>query len=463
MARKSDILLEKIRNHESFAGSEMLNLIFLLSVPSVLAQITSTLLFYIDAAMVGSLGAEASASVGIIETTTWLFGSMTSAAAMGFSVQVAHRIGANDFTGARSVFRQALVVSVAFAVLVAGLGLAIAPHLPYWLGGGSDIAEKASIYFSIFALSLPFYQVYNLSCSMLRCSGNMLVPSVMSVMMCILDALFNYFFIFKLGLGVPGAALGTSLSIVISCLITAWFAVVRSKVLGLFQEKGRWRPTRPVLRKALKISLPMAAQYIMMNGAQVVSTLIVAPLGNVAIAANSLAITAESLCYMPGYGIGEAATTLVGQSLGAGERTLCRSFAHRAVALGMLIMALMGLIMYVLAPEMIAVMSPVEAIRSLGAEVLRIEAWAEPMFAASIVCYACFVGAGDTLKPACINLGTMWGIRLSLAALLAPHYGLRGVWFGMAVELSMRGLLMLIRLVRGNWYRKIKPAVNAAN
>lgn len=453
MARKSDLLLKKIRNHETFSRGEMLHLIALLSMPAVLAQITSTLIFYIDAAMVGSLGAEASASVGIIETTTWLFGSLTSAAAMGFSVQVAHRIGASDFVGARTVLRQAVVVTICFATLAALLGVGIAPFLPYWLGGGSDIASMASVYFAIFACSLPFYQIHNLSCSMLRCSGNMLVPSVMSVILCVLDALLNYLFIFKAGLGVTGAAMGTALAIITSSGVTSWFALVRSSVLGVTREKGRWRPQREVVQKALKISLPMAAQNIMLNGAQVVQTLIIAPLGNIAIAANSLAITAESLCYMPGHGIGEAATTLVGQSLGAGEHGLVRSFARRSVLLGMGVMALMGFIMYVLAPEMIGLMSPVSAIRELGTEILRIEAWAEPMFGAAIVCCACFVGAGDTLKPAAINLGTMWCIRLTLAALLARDYGLQGVWFAMAGELTIRGLLMITRLVRGNWIK----------
>lgn len=178
-----------------------------------------------------------------------------------------------------------------------------------------------------------------------------------------------------------------------------------------------------------------------------------APLGNIAIAAHSFAITAESLCYMPGYGIGDAASTLVGQTYGAGRFRLCRSFAHLTVGMGMIVMAVMGLVMYVFAPEMIAVLSPVEQIRTLGAEVLRIEAFAEPFFAASIVTYSAFVGAGDTLWPSVFNLGSMWFVRLTLAALLAPHYGLRGVWVAMATELTFRGVLFLLRLWKGRWLK----------
>ena len=192
-----------------------------------------------------------------------------------------------------------------------------------------------------------------------------------------------------------------------------------------------------------------------MNGAQVVSTMIVAPLGNFAIAANSFAVTAESLCYMPGYGIAEAATTLVGQSVGAKRKELCKSFAYMTIFIGMAVMAFMGVVMYIFAPEMIGMLSPVPEIRELGVAVLRIEAFAEPFFAAAIVAYSVCVGAGDTFKPSLINLGSMWFVRLTLAYALASTYDLRGVWFAMAVELTFRGSMFLIRIYLGSWLRNI--------
>lgn len=196
---------------------------------------------------------------------------------------------------------------------------------------------------------------------------------------------------------------------------------------------------------------PIAIQSILMSGAQIVSTLIVAPLGNIAIATNSFAITAESLCYMPGFGIGDAATTLVGQTYGANRMDLCKNFAHMTVGLGMVVMTFMGAVMYIFAPEMIGLLSPVEEIRVLGTEVLRIEAFAEPFFAAAIVTAAVCVGVGDTLKPAIINLVSMWMVRLTLAYWLSQSMGLKGVWIAMAIELTFRGILFLIRLFRGKF------------
>lgn len=457
--KRNEALMASIRNGLPMTRREKVNLIIGLSIPSILAQITNVLMFFIDASMVGHLGEEASASIGLVESTTWLLGSVMGASAMGFSVMVAHFIGANDFVKARQVLRHAFVCGIVFATALMLMGVAIHTSLPFWLGGKADIAPAASNYFLVISLSLPFMLLFHLSCDMLKSAGNMHVPSVMSVVLCVLDVMYNYFFIYFLGLGVMGAAVGTALAYVTVSLPATWITVRKNKILALRQDAEPFRWVWDYVRNAVKISLPMAIQSVLMSGAQIVSTRIVAPLGNIAIASNSFAITAESLCYMPGYGIGEAATTLVGQTFGAGRKNLCKNFAYLSVALGMTVMAFMGAIMYIFAPEMIGVLSPVTAIRELGTTVLRIEAFAEPFFAASIVAYYVCVGAGDTLRPAIINLVSMWCVRLTLAAWLAKDYGLKGVWTAMAIELTFRGTMFLIRLFRGKWLNKIKEPV----
>ena len=455
-SKKSSELLELIRYGKPMTNSQKLNLIYQLSIPSILAQITSVMMFFIDQAMVGRISVEAAAACGLVESSTWLCGSMTTAASMGFSVQVAHFIGANDFSKARAVFRHALLCTFIFSMVVGCTGLLISRQLPFWLGGGDDIASDATIYFGIFMLVMPFFQLSNLSGAMLKCSGNMRIPSMMSIAMCVMDVTFNFIFIFVFHLGVLGVAMGTGLAIIIGGCVQAYYAICRSEILSLYRVAEKFSFCWDYLRNALKIGAPMAVQSILMSGAQIVSTMIVAPLGNISIAANTFAITAESLCYMPGYGIGEAATTLIGQSMGASRLDLCKSFARMSVYSGMIVMALMGAVMYVLAPELMALMSPVQEIIDLGASVLRIEAFAEPMFAASIVCYSVFVGAGDTLKPAVMNLGSMWLVRLTLAALLAKDYGLRGVWTAMAIELIFRGVIFLWRMFSGKWMKSMK-------
>ena len=167
------------------------------------------------------------------------------------------------------------------------------------------------------------------------------------------------------GLGVVGAALGTGFAEVVVAVVMIWFLCRKSPELKLTGEKGSFAPRREVLWEALRISTPLALEHAVICGAQIMTTVIVAPLGVFAIAANSFAITAESLCYMPGYGISDAATTLVGQSVGARRKHLCMRFANITVVMGIAVMGVMGVIMYVFAPEIIGVMTPVGKSASL--------------------------------------------------------------------------------------------------
>lgn len=441
-----------------------------LAAPAVLAQLSNIIMQYIDASMVGRLGADGAASVGLVLSSLWLFWGICSSVTVGFSVQVAHRLGAKEQGNARNVVRQGIVSVLVVSIVMTALGLAIAPWLPRWLGGEENICRDASLYFAVWMAGLPIVTMSYLSGGVLRSAGNMKVPTVLNIIMCVLDIAFNWFLIFPsrhihifdvsvfvpgAGLGVLGAALGTVCAEAVIGAVMFWYMVRRQPDIRLKgSEKGIWKPTKDILKKARNISIPMALEHTIFCGAQVMITVIVAPLGVVAIAANSFAVTAESLCYMPGYGIGDAATTLVGQSYGAKRPELVRRFCHLSVGLGVVIMTLMGAAMYLAAPVMMEIMTDVEVICSLGTEVLRIEAWAEPLYAASIVAYGAFVGVGDTMIPAIMNFGSIWAVRIPLAAILAPLMGLRGVWIAMAVELSFRGVIFLWRMFSGKWLKK---------
>lgn len=459
-------LSDRIRNDALDRRRHLLRLILLLSAPAIMAQLSAILMEYIDAAMVGSLGAEASASIGLVATSTWLFFGLCSAVSMGFTVQVAHLLGAGETEKARSVLRQAILAVVIFSSVLAAAGAAISGSLPRWLGGSPGVCQGASLYFLIFSASIPVLQLNFMAGGMLRSTGNMKVPGMLALLMCVLDVVFNFFLIFPsrevavagiglwlpgAGLGVAGAATGTACAEIVVTVLLFRHLWCRSPELSLKGRPGSCRLRRETLRRAWKIAMPMGVERFINSAAQITLTVIVAPLGDFAIAANAFAITAESLCYMPGYGIAEAATTLVGQSIGAGRKELARRFAGITIGFGMAVMSVMGVVMYVAAPVIIGLMTPVPEILDLGVMALRIEAWAEPMFAASIVAYGAFVGAGDTVMPCVINLSSMWVIRITLAAILAPVMGLKGVWIAMCVELCCRGIMFLWRLRSGKW------------
>lgn len=431
---------------------QKLRLIVLLSVPSMIAQLSSVVMQMIDAAMLGHLGTNEAASVALVSTTIWLFGGFCSAVASGFSVQVAHHVGANDQAGARRVIRQGMVAVSCFAAVMTLIGILVAPLLPIWLDAKEEIRAGATEYLTIVCCALPVLAMDMLAAGSLRCSGNIKIPSMLNTMMCFLDVVFNYIFIFQFHMGILGAAYGTFLAYAVTTVCMLYALVVKDKILRFSLDSTQnFKLAKMTLLKAFKIGSPIGLERGVMCGAQIAITGIIAPLGNVAMASNMFGIEVEGLCYMPGYGVAEAATTLVGQSKGAKREDLMRSFALIAMTLGMSIMALMGIVMWIFAPEMMAIITPKADVIALGTDILRIEAWAEPGFAAAIVAYGVFVGAGKTLIPSIMNVASIWIVRLTLATLLAPVLGLKGVWIAMAIELCWRGFAFIIQLTRKGW------------
>ena len=460
-------LLTQMRDGRSLTIRQQVRLICTLSVPAILAQISSIIMQYIDASMVGSLGAEASASIGLVSTSAWLFGGICGAVASGFSIQTAHCIGAGDIQKARSVMRQSFSSALFVTIILVLCGVLIAGKLPVWLGASPELRSNASRYFLVFVCSLPIVQINRLAGGMLQSSGNMRTPGMLNIMMCMLDVVFNGLLIFPareiqaagmtfhvpgMGMGVVGAALGTALAQLVTATLMTGYLCLRSDVFRI--RRGEcWRPQKECICRALRLALPIGLENVMMCGAMIATTRIVAPLGAVAIAANSFAVTAESLCYMPGYGIAEAAATLTGQSAGAGHRDLTRRFARMAVWIGVGIMALTGAAMYVGAPFMMSLLTPEAEIRLLGIHILRIEVFAEPLYAASIVASGALRGTGDTMIPSLMNFISIWFVRIPLAVLLVEGYGLPGVWIAMCLELCFRGTIFLIRLYREKWLK----------
>ncbi len=428
-----------------------------LSIPAVLTQITTIAMQYIDSAMVGNLGANASASIGLVSTTTWLINGIGGAVAAGFGVQVAQHIGADQQKNARAVVRHGFFAGFLAALLLTFISVCISGSLPRWLGGERVLWADASAYFLVFALTIPFMELNRLAASFLQNAGNMLVPSILNAVMCLLDVVFNALFIPRYG--VLGAAVGTGLSVVVICAVQLWFCLFRYNPLRL-RRKERFTPDKNIFRRALKIGLPIGAESVAMSGAYVASTVIIAPLGTISIAAHSFAITAESLCYMPGYGIGTAATTLVGQSIGAKDYPLARRYGYITTAFGGLMMALTGGVMFFACPLVFRLLTPVEAVRTVGVQLLRIGLLAEPLYGVSIAASGALRGAEDTFVPSLMNLFSMWVIRLGLATALVPGLGIHGMWIAMAIELCARGLILLYRQLHSKYLKKDLLAEN---
>lgn len=430
---------------------EQIGKVLRLSIPAILTQLTTIAMQYIDSAMVGRLGANASAAIGLVASTTWLIGGLETAVATGFSVQVAQYIGAGKEQDARRVVKHGLVSMLIATLLLLTVCTGISSSLPRWLGGDADLWKDAGVYFFVFACSLPFTGLNRLCASFLQCSGDMVVPSILNAAMCLLDVVFNALLIPRLG--VLGAALGTALAVAVISLTMLWFCCVRSRALRI-NRREPCPPDASILKRALRIGTPVGIEQVALSAAQVVSTTIIAPLGPIAIAAHSFAITAESLCYMPGFGIETAATALVGQSVGARDLRVARRLGFICTALGGIFMGLTGAIMYIFCPWVFRLLTPVEEIRQVATQIIRIGLLAEPLYGVSMVATGALRGAEDTLIPSILNLVSIWVVRLTLAALLVGSLGIHGVWVAMAIELSVRGILLLIRQLRSPYLKQ---------
>lgn len=439
--------------------------VLFLAWPAIIEQIMLTLVQYVDTAMVGSLGANATAAVGITSSTTWLFMGFFNAAAIGFSVQVAQHLGAGRQEDARKVTWQSLRFVVIFGLLMGTIAFVLSFFLPAMLGADPEIREDASLYFRIMACAMPFTLGSNMFSAIIRCSGDTRTPMVLNLMInllnVVLNTLFIYpsrtvtllggqFFIWGAGWGVGGAAFASGLS---TALVACMFLLVifRKKSPIQINLKHRYRFERQCLLTAWKLGLPAALERSTLSVAQIVITALISGIGTVAVATNHLAVTAESISYLPASGVAVAGTTLVGQAIGAGRKDLAQRFARTVSWMGVVIMTFGGGVLFFFAPQLIQIFSSDPQVIDLGSQVLRIVAFAEPLFGASIVASGALRGAGDSKGPFFINLATMWGVRITLSLLLVGRLGLIGVWLAMAAELCARGLIFMIRLYRGKW------------
>ncbi len=460
--------MKAMLSHAGTPGLAMtLGAVLPLAIPAIFEQILVTMVQYVDAAMVGSLGAVATAAVGLTASSTWFIGGILSAVAVGFSVQVAQYVGAGELERARSVVGQGIRFALLFGLAVGLAAFALSWPLPHWLGADAEVAPPAAVYFRIVACAVPFNLLSQLLGASIRCAGDAKTPLLLNIGMNLLHVILNWLLIYSsrtvtlgsfsfvvrgAGMGVQGAAVASAVSI--AALSGAYVLVLRRKKSLLRPQKGDDNRLSPrVLSRVWRVGLPIALERSLTSLAQIVITGVISSIGTAAVAANHLAVTAESLSYMPAYGLAAAATALTGQAVGANRPDIAKRCSSLVVWMGVGAMTAGGVLLYVLSTPLIRLFTPDPEVIRLGSEALRIVAFAEPFFAMSIVITGVLRGAGDTKVPFLINLATMWGVRITLSLLLYRPLGLRGVWLAMAAELGVRGILFYLRLLRGKWLR----------
>lgn len=448
---------------------DLLKRIAQLSWPTIVEQALQTVVQFADSAMVGRLGAAASASVGMTASVTWLVNSPLHAMGVGVLAVIARSMGAGDKQTARRAGVQSIFLTLALGVLIGVLTLGVSPFLPGWLGAEAHLHRSASTYFAIVCLPMLFRASLIIFGYVLRAAQDMRTPMVVNVLVNAINVVLNFFLIFETravqigpltmtmpgaGLGIAGAAIATAVAYTVGGLLML-LALLRNP--DVTPRGMALRPEKTILGACVRVGAPVALSRVASCLGHVVFSSQVTRLGTTALAAHTLAITAEEAFYIPGYGMQAAASTLSGNALGERNERRLTQTAWMITGLCALLMAISGAVLFAIPDVMMRLFSNDEAVIALGVKVLRIVALSEPFFGAGIILEGVFNGIGDTRTPFLFNIATMWGVRILGTQICVSvfHLELTAVWCCMVACNVAYCALMAARMLRGTWKRAV--------
>ena len=443
----------------------MIGVIMSLAWPTMLEQLMQTAVQYIDTAMGGALGTDATAAVGATSTVNWLIGSTISAFGIGFLSYIAKACGAGDKAAAKRAASQAALVVLIAGIVFTALTLSLSSFVPVWMQVDESIRNLSTRYFFIlYAPMLPRTAIIIFG-TILRSAGDTKTPMKVGVVMNIINVILNYFMIFAtrtvtvLGLSftMPGAGLGVIGAALASAVAFTYGGIHLTVVLWrhpLVSPKGEsFKPDMEILRPCMKVAFPNMLQRFGTSFGYVAFASMINALGEVATAAHTIANTVESLFYIPGYGMQTAAATLAGNAYGAKDAQRMKDLAAMFIPIEVALMILSGGALFASAPMLMSLFSSSEEVIALGATVLRMVAVSEPFYGFSIIIEGMMLGVGKTKKPFIYNIIGMWGVRIVgtwICTQLLP-YGLVAAWACMIAHNMLLFFLFLINYVRGSW------------
>ncbi|NLY10846.1 MAG: MATE family efflux transporter [Firmicutes bacterium] len=431
--------------------------VFILAWPAIIEMSLQMTVGIVDTIMVGRLGKEALASVGLANQINWFATTVFAAVSTGSTALVARHIGAREPKEAGDVARQSIFMGIVLAGSVMAILLLFGQNILHLLFKNSEpeVLSLSTGYVKIVSAAVIMNFFLMITNAVLRGAGNTRTPMLVTMTVNILNLVGNYFFIYGNGpfpaMGVNGAALGTTLAQVVGGII-ALVVLLRSPLLSV-NLKGPYRFDKKIIKRILTIGLPAAFEQGTMRIGQLLYTMIVASLGTVSYAAHQVAINAESLSYMPGWGFALAATTLVGQSLGANDPDLAEKSGNISARMAFVVMSIMGALFFLFPYQIVALFTSDPEVIDLAAVCLRLVAIAQPPLAFLQTYSGGLRGAGDTKTIMKITTMGFLGLRITLAYLLAITFklGLVGAWIAMVVDLVTRSGLMWITFRRGKW------------
>lgn len=443
----------------------MFAIIMALAWPTMLEQLMQTAVQYIDTAMVGTLGTQATAAVGATSTVNWLVSSTVSALSVGFLSFIAQKLGAKDEKAARSATAQAtlaVLLSGAFFTIVT---LSLAQYVPVWMQVEASIRPLAAQYFFILYMPMLPRAASIIFGTVLRAAGDTKTPMKIGIAMNLINVVLNFLLIYPArtisvfgaslpmwgaGMGVVGAAVASAVAFTVGGVYIS-IVVWRHPLVS---PKGEsFRPDWQILRPCLKVAIPNMFQRFGTSLGYVAFASMINALGEVATAAHTIANTVESAFYIPGYGMQTAAATLAGNAYGARDEQRMKALARMFIPIEIGLMILSGGALFVAAPGLMRLFSRSEEVILLGATVLRMVAVSEPFYGFSIIIEGMMQGVGMTRRPFVYNIMGMWGIRIvgTFICTTLLGKGLVSAWGCMIAHNMLLFCLFLAEYLRGTW------------
>ena len=450
----------KARDNRSLPW-EMLPIILTLAWPTMLEQLMQTALQYIDTAMVGSLGTQATAAVGATTTINWLLGSTLSALGVGFLAFVSQACGSGDTRKAGKASSQAVLATLVVGTLFTVLTLSLSDVIPVWMQVDPQIQSLAGTYFFILYLPMLPRTASIIFGTLLRAVGDTRTPMRIGLWVNVINVVLNFLLIYPtstyFGIRIPGAGLGVVGAAIASSVAFCFGGIAITVALWrhpMISPRGQsLKPDFSVLLPCLKVALPNALQRFGTSLGYVAFAAMINSLGDISTAAHTIANTVESAFYIPGYGMQTAAATLAGNALGARDEKKIRDLGRMILMIEVALMILSGGALFVFAPDMVGLFSRDPQVILLGSIVLRMVAVSEPFYGVSIIIEGMMQGMGKTMMPFVCNIIGMWGIRIVGTFLCTQllGFGLVSAWACMIAHNLLLFCMFTVYYRSGRW------------
>jgi putative MATE family efflux protein len=444
------------------SNQEIRKNIFHLAWPAILRMFLQSIVGVVDVIMVGQLGAAAIASVDIGNRVVFVLIGTLMALTIGSTALVAHYIGAGNKDEANHIMWQSLFSGFIAALIIGSLGIIFSRDLMRamtFLMEESDpfILNQGSTYLNIVLASMLFGLPMMVINAILQGIGDMKTPLFIMFISNIINVLFNYLLIFGIGIfpamGVAGAALGSGIGRFVGFLIGITILIKGEKGIKLDLEVIELKIDFQMIKDILIIGIPAAVEQFARQSSQIIYTALVAGLGTATIAANAVTMNVSSLSFMPGFGFGMAATTLVGQSLGAKKKQLAEDYSKQSAYLTLILMTAASILMYIFVDPIVNLYTDDPAVINMAVSALKIFILFQPLLGLFMVLAGALKGAGDTKWVMYFTIIGNWGVRLVLSYILGLRMGigLNGFWLAMGIDVTFRTILIIWRFISGKW------------